>query len=90
VQRYAADRVAVPLSNTSIPVVVANRFRSEANRSGSADLSGSAVIDDITDDVVEKSSRNGPTTMQRQIGFAEAESARKQCRCPRLTNPIAG
>jgi len=44
---------AVPLSNTSNPVIVAKRFRSEANRSGNADLSGSAIIDDIAEGVIE-------------------------------------
>ncbi|WP_310725414.1 Rieske 2Fe-2S domain-containing protein, partial [Burkholderia multivorans] len=42
---------------------------------GNTDQFGLAVIADEAKGVVERSSRNGPTTMQRQIGFAEAESA---------------
>ncbi|MDN7941387.1 glycosyltransferase, partial [Burkholderia multivorans] len=41
---------------------------------GNTDQFGLAVIADEAKGVVERSSRNGPTTMQRQIGFAEAES----------------
>ncbi|MDN7537783.1 hypothetical protein, partial [Burkholderia cenocepacia] len=44
-------------------------------RLGNTDQFGLAVIADEAKGVVERSSRNGPTTMQRQIGFAEAESA---------------
>jgi IS5 family transposase len=36
------------------------------------------VIADTADDVVEGSSWNGPTTMKRQMSFAEAESAGKK------------
>ncbi|WP_256859433.1 transposase, partial [Burkholderia cenocepacia] len=45
---------------------------------GNTDQFGLAVIADEAKGVVERSSRNGPTTMQRQIGFAEAESAGKK------------
>ncbi|WP_232439526.1 hypothetical protein, partial [Burkholderia ubonensis] len=45
---------------------------------GNTDLSGSEVIADAAEDVVEDSSRNGPTTMKRQMSFAEAESAGKK------------
>ncbi|WP_244122446.1 AMP-binding protein, partial [Burkholderia multivorans] len=38
---------------------------------GNTDQFGLAVIADEAKGVVERSSRNGPTTMQRQIGFAE-------------------
>lgn len=41
-------------------------------------MSGSVVIADAAEDVVEDSSRNGPTTMKRQMRFAEAESAGKK------------
>lgn len=45
---------------------------------GGTDLSGSVVIADAAEDVVEDSSRNEPTTMKRQMSFAEAEGAGKK------------
>jgi IS5 family transposase len=42
---------------------------------GNAELSGSVVIEARAGDVVERSSRKEPTATQRQIGFAEADSA---------------
>lgn len=45
---------------------------------GNTDLSGSVVIVDAAEDVVKDSSRNEPTTMKRQMSFAEAESAGKK------------
>ncbi|EDU06764.1 hypothetical protein [Burkholderia pseudomallei] len=36
------------------------------------------VIADVAEDVVEDISRNKPTTMKRQMSFAEAESAGKK------------
>ncbi|WP_325095146.1 LysR family transcriptional regulator, partial [Burkholderia contaminans] len=50
-------------------------FTSLGQHYGNTDQFGLAVIADEAKGVVERSSRNGPTTMQRQIGFAEAESA---------------
>ncbi|MCK4148679.1 hypothetical protein, partial [Ralstonia pseudosolanacearum] len=44
-------------------------------RLGNADLSGSAVIADVAEDVAEGSSRSGPTTMKKQTSFSEAEYA---------------
>ncbi|WP_197347727.1 transposase, partial [Ralstonia pseudosolanacearum] len=44
----------------------------EVCRKGNADLSGSAVIADVAEDVAEGSSRSGPTTMKKQTSFSEA------------------
>ncbi|WP_253193074.1 transposase, partial [Burkholderia cenocepacia] len=58
--------------------LVARVLPFKVNRYGNTDQFGLAVIADEAKGVVERSSRNGPTTMQRQIGFAEAESAGKK------------
>jgi IS5 family transposase len=36
------------------------------------------VIDEVAENVVDGSSRNGPLAMKRQISFAEAESTGKK------------
>lgn len=45
---------------------------------GNTDLSGTAVIADAAEDVVESNSRDGPTITKRQIGVAETESLGKK------------
>ncbi|WP_208456494.1 hypothetical protein, partial [Burkholderia sp. BCC1630] len=56
------------------PSIAANTESPPFPPEGNTDLSGSVVIADAAEDVVEDSSRNGSTTMKRQMSFAEAES----------------
>ncbi|MGD7266798.1 hypothetical protein ACQCQ6_16630, partial [Ralstonia pseudosolanacearum] len=61
----------------SAPRLRAERALVESPK-GNADLSGSAVIADVAEDVAEGSSRSGPTTMKKQTSFSEAEYAGKK------------
>ncbi|WP_179117521.1 RES family NAD+ phosphorylase, partial [Burkholderia cenocepacia] len=72
------DWKALALNDIEPPSWVIGDIVRQQGFKGNTDQFGLAVIADEAKGVVERSSRNGPTTMQRQIGFAEAESAGKK------------